>query len=111
MARASLHAYICMLQWFTCLGLFIWGCREDTPYKPLWWIALLAALFMPIINEIILNIKYCVCRNRVLRPDSTIQKLGQNDCIPIVYSSGYNIHAFGLEKCHPFDSSKYFRVF
>jgi histone deacetylase 11 len=30
--------------------------------------------------------------------------------IPIVYSSGYNITACGFEKCHPFDSTKYGRI-
>jgi histone deacetylase 11 len=28
-----------------------------------------------------------------------------------VYSNTYNIHAFGLEKLHPFDASKYRRVY
>lgn len=31
--------------------------------------------------------------------------------MPIVYSQGYNIHAFGAEKLHPFDAAKYRRVF
>ncbi|CAI2371448.1 unnamed protein product [Moneuplotes crassus] len=30
---------------------------------------------------------------------------------PIVYSPGYNITAFGLEKLHPFDSRKYGRIY
>jgi histone deacetylase 11 len=30
--------------------------------------------------------------------------------IPLVYSSAYNITAFGLEKRHPFDGSKYRRI-
>lgn len=33
------------------------------------------------------------------------------DCVPILYSKRYNIHAFGLEKMHPFDATKYRRVF
>ena len=30
--------------------------------------------------------------------------------MPIVYSDGYNIQAGGLEKLHPFDSTKYRRI-
>ncbi len=30
---------------------------------------------------------------------------------PIVYHSGYNITAFGLERLHPFDSQKYARIY
>lgn len=30
--------------------------------------------------------------------------------MPIVYSKGYNITACGFEKCHPFDSTKYGRI-
>src|SRR5437667_11564854 len=30
--------------------------------------------------------------------------------VPIVYSSRYNITAFGLERLHPFDSRKYRRI-
>ena len=32
------------------------------------------------------------------------------ECTPIVYAPKYNIHAFGIEKLHPFDASKYRRV-
>ena len=32
------------------------------------------------------------------------------DIVPIVYSLGYNITAFGFEKMHPFDSTKYRRI-
>ena len=31
--------------------------------------------------------------------------------MPIIYSEGYNIYAGGLEKLHPFDSTKYKRIF
>ena len=33
-----------------------------------------------------------------------------HDIIPIIYSAGYNITAGGLEKMHPFDSTKYKRI-
>src|SRR5687768_11824422 len=34
-----------------------------------------------------------------------------DDRLPIVYSPGYNISLWGLEKLHPFDSKKYEHVF
>jgi histone deacetylase 11 len=30
--------------------------------------------------------------------------------VPLVYSSGYNLSAFGLERLHPFDSQKYRKI-
>ena len=105
---ASFHAYVCMIQWIACMVGFIWGCRDDSPWDKLWWVSLLALIFMPVLNEIILNLKYCLCKNRILLPDIKVEYL--QNCLPIVYSSGYNIHAFGIEKCHPFDSQKYRRV-
>ena len=44
-----------------------------------------------------------------MQPDQAHLDNLRNYC-PIVYSTGYNIHAFGLEKLHPFDASKYRRV-
>jgi hypothetical protein len=38
--------------------------------------------------------------------EDLVQKEGT---VPIVYSDNYNITAFGLEKLHPFDSTKYGR--
>jgi len=32
------------------------------------------------------------------------------DTTPIVYNKGYNITACGLERMHPFDSTKYMRI-
>ena len=110
MVVASFHAYVCMIQWMTCLGLFIWGLRDDTPWDPLWWVALLALLLMPIVNEMFLCLKYACCKHRIQKPDYC-ERSNLKDCLPIVYNEGYNIHALGIEKCHPFDSEKYRRVF
>mmetsp|Transcript_17626 Transcript_17626/g.23799 ORF Transcript_17626/g.23799 Transcript_17626/m.23799 type:complete len:178 (+) Transcript_17626:46-579(+) len=106
---ASFHAYICMLQWLTCLTGFVYGLVSDD-YPWLWYTSLIAIFVMPIINEILLCLKgYCL-KSRVTTPDQN--KLTKLDsCVPIVYSTGYNIHAFGAEKLHPFDASKYRRVF
>eukprot|EP00047_Mylnosiga_fluctuans_P020950 m.98368 g.98368 ORF g.98368 m.98368 type:complete len:77 (+) comp8693_c0_seq3:178-408(+) len=30
--------------------------------------------------------------------------------VPLVYSPGYNIRFFGIEKLHPFDSCKYEKI-
>ena len=107
---ASLHGYICMIEWFGCVGCFIWGCTDGTPFAQLWWVALLTILLIPLLNELILNLKGCLCKSRVLTPTYS-ERYQLKDCLPIVYSPDYNIHAFGIEKCHPFDSTKYKRVF
>ena len=62
------------------------------------------------VNEIVLNIKGCLCRSRILKPEYS-ERHRLKEVLPIVYSPGYNIHFFGLEKCHPFDSTKYRRIF
>ena len=109
---ASFHSYICMFQWLTLLGLFIYGLTSEGKEKAswLWYVSLLGILLVPIFNEIFLCIKGCLLKNSVQRPTKKyLDDLSQ--CIPIVYSPDYNIHAFGLEKCHPFDSSKYRRIY
>ena len=60
------------------------------------------------INEILLNIKRCLCKAKVEKSDKT-EEFYEN--FPIVYSTGYNINALGLEKLHPFDINKYKRIF
>ena len=107
---ASFHAYVCMIQWLACLTGFIYGLHDKEAWPPLWWVSLLALLFMPIVNEIVLNLKGLMCRSRILTPDYSEQH-NLKSALPIIYSTDYNIHAFGLEKCHPFDSTKYRRVF
>ena len=103
---ASFHAYVCMFEWLACLVGFIMGCSDGEAWPTLWWVSLLAMIFIPIVNEIFMNIKGIVCKSRILTPNYS-ERYNLKDVIPIVYSPDYNIHAFGLEKCHPFDSTKY----
>ena len=79
-------------------------------FKYMWAVGLAAFLLFPVVNEMLLCCKYAICRGRI-KDASFAESKGLKDCIPIVYSSGYNIHAFGLEKLHPFDASKYRRVY
>lgn len=65
---------------------------------------------MPVVNEIFLCLKYACCKHRIRKPDYC-ERNNLKECLPIVYNEGYNIHALGIEKCHPFDSEKYRRVF
>ena len=37
------------------------------------------------------------------------RRLKMANCLPLVYHSGYNLSACGLEKLHPFDAIKYQR--
>ena len=64
----------------------------------------------PLFNELILCLKSACCKSRV-RSANYSERHNLNQCIPIVYSPRYNIHAFGLEKLHPFDASKYRRIY
>lgn len=107
---ASFHAYVCMIQWLGCSAGFIYGLVDREGTGPVWWLSLIGIVLMPVANELILNLKGVLCRKRILKADYC-ERYNLKDCLPIVYSSGYNIHAFGLEKCHPFDSTKYRRVF
>ena len=71
----------------------------------------LASLFAcPLLNEMMLNIWA-----KVVQRDEDPSKIKERfskmeEITPIVYSPGYNITAGGLEKMHPFDSSKYRRT-
>ena len=66
-------------------------------------------VLFPVINEIILNA--CAQCQKGIDPVAIKAKFsGMKDVFPIVYSPGYNITAGGFEKCHPFDSTKYKRI-
>lgn len=68
-------------------------------------------LGFPILNEILLN-TFAKCQSDV-DPNmikNKFSKLISDGIFPIVYSPGYNITAGGFEKCHPFDSTKYRRI-
>lgn len=99
-----------MLEWLGCITGFIYGLmkKDEVPY--LWYVSLIGIFGLPILNEAFLSLKGKLCKSRVTVPDQDhLSKL--RNCIPIVYSTGYNIHAFGAEKLHPFDAAKYRRVF
>ena len=107
---ASFHAYVCMLEWLTCMTGFIYGLTATDEYPWLWLAGLVGIFAMPIINELVLCLKGRICKRKIMAPSPEYQE-NLSSCIPIVYSKGYNIHAFGVEKCHPFDASKYRRIF
>ena len=107
---ASFHAYVCMIEWLLCVFGFIYGLIDSDAWEPLWWVSLLTLIFIPFLNELFLNIKALACKSRIIKPEYS-EKYNLRDALPIVYSPDYNIHAFGIEKLHPFDSSKYRRVF
>lgn len=107
---ASFHAYVCMIEWLLCFAGFCYGLHDKQFWPSLWWLSLIMILLFPIVNELFLNLKGVLCRSRVLNPNYS-ERHHLKDVLPIVYSADYNIHAFGLERCHPFDSTKYRRVY
>lgn len=65
-------------------------------------------IVFPILNEIILNF-IAIFQSDGMKELVEI-KLKDETIFPLVYSPGYNITACGLEKLHPFDSTKYKRT-
>ena len=83
---------------------FIYGLVKLSVYgHDLWIIGLLTYLSHPIVFELLLNLKATLNRSSIDRMKFDYLR----NKFPIVYSSGYNITACGLEKMHPFDSTKY----
>ena len=103
------YSKLCMLQWVGAVAAIVYGCVKGN------WImvgaGLAAWMLMPVLNEMVLNV-VSLCQSSV-DPAGTmdkIKKLCAAGVVPIVYSPGYNITAGGLEKLHPFDSTKYKRI-
>ena len=103
------YSKLCMLEWTASVGLFTYGCA--TGNAPMLGAGLAAWLLTPLLNEAVLNTA-ARCQSSV-DPASTVAKMKKmcaEGVVPIVYSPGYNITAGGLEKAHPFDSTKYKRI-
>lgn len=102
-----LHSLVCMFFNLTSLALFIYGLvrKEDPRY--LWAFGLGSYFLFPILTECLINIKAAIRRTSLNQHDCSIHS---THC-PIIYSDSYNITACGLERCHPFDSIKYGRIF
>ena len=107
---ATLHSFICMLEWLASITCLIYGYRNKQDYPYLWVISFTLLIFFPLLNELILCLKGAICKRRV-KDANYSERHNLDECIPIVYSTRYNIHAFGLEKLHPFDSQKYKRIY
>ena len=90
------------------VGLFIYGF-----YSEIWitWVGVALFFGFPILNEIVLN-TVALCESEVdpVATKAKFEKIANDGVFPIVYSPGYNITAGGFEKCHPFDSTKYRRI-
>jgi hypothetical protein len=102
------YAFISMLTWVGSIAAFIIGLtNHEAEKRYLWIIGLATFIFSPVVYETLLNFKGFVRRS----------SLNEHNCrhlheyYPIVYHPSYNITAGGLERCHPFDSQKYGRIF
>jgi hypothetical protein len=89
-----------MITSLASLTIFIVGLTKPQLYEGLWIVGLITFFASPIVFETIINIKGAIFKGRLAY--HKCEHL--SECLPIVYSNGYNITAFGLEKCHPFDS-------
>ena len=98
---------------FAIGGSIIAGIVLSFVWKWSWCItvALFVALFVyPVLTESLINLFACLSSsddsygNMLRRRQKEMLKYG-----PVVYRSGYNLSAFGLERMHPFDALKYGR--
>ena len=102
------YAFVDALASIGSLATLIYGAVKTDVYgHKVWGISLAFFLLHPALFEILLNIKACFMKSSLDK--RKIDQLGKK--FPIVYSPGYNITACGLERMHPFDSTKYRRVF
>ena len=103
-----------MLQWMACVFGIVYGTikREDEekPWAIIAFLSLMMYFLFPVINELVLFLKGDCYKFRVQNANYS-ERHNLDKCIPIVYSPKYNITAFGLEKLHPFDASKYRRIY
>ena len=103
----SLHSTVCLIEFFTFLGLALTGIFKPDFWPPLFYVAFAALFAFPLANEAVLTIKGYLCRLTDVPPKYLKDGAQTYECLPIVYSPKYNITAFGFEKLHPFDSQKY----
>ena len=100
------YSKVCLLEWLACLALVILGII----YSYIMIIVGIVLVFVfPILNEIVLNTVAKCCQRDNLG-ELIRKQLNDKQIFPIVYSAGYNITACGIEKLHPFDSTKYRRI-
>jgi len=107
------YSKLCFLEWATSIALIIIGSINISKEKDNGLALLLSGLcgffFFPVINEIFLN--FIACLQKVEDREAVKEKFrSMESAMPIVYSAGYNMTAGGLEKCHPFDSTKHKRI-
>jgi len=101
------YSVLCMLGHLGSLATFLVGISRPVVYRDAWVAGLVSFFCLPVALEFLINVKGILFRGRLRRQ----LFVPEPDCLPIVYSKKYNITAFGLEKCHPFDSCKYGRIF
>ena len=99
------YSKFCFLQW--CFSVYLLLSQKYYKLGFTLWLA------FPILNEVLLNIIGHFFQTSI-RPKEVMQKFEsiakQDGVFPIVYSPGYDITALGFEKFHPFDSTKYGRI-
>src|SRR5258708_1017849 len=102
-----LDYHFCMFFDLTSAALFIYGLKNKKDLKYLWAIGLGSYFLYPIPLEIYLNQKASNSRQSLQNHDCSYHSTHS----PIIYSPSYNITAYGLEKLHSFDSTKYGRIY
>ena len=101
-----IHALTNMVLSCASIATFIYGLGREGQPAYIWASGLGSYFLFPIVIEILLNIKAAIRRGSLNNHKCTHHL----NNFPIVYSSGYNITACGLERMHPFDSTKYGKI-
>ena len=109
-----MNTFLSFLTWVGSIYLLIHGLTIASDDDRRFYIIAFICTFLlnDVLIEIIMNLKALCCRSRTLSREGQqafIQQLKRY--FPIIYSTKYNISACGIEKCHPFDTQKYRRIF
>ena len=108
-----MEAFINALVWTLGLALIP---MSFTIFIDYWYLGIIGSIFLlffyPIVQELLFMIiaKLRIASGSVDRDLQSMHKK-LDTMYPIVYSPGYNLTACGLERMHPFDSTKYGRVY
>lgn len=110
-----MYAVIAILEDLSILGLVILGCVW-VEWKLIVF-PILAYIILPCFNELLYNFSVAISfnshdyKNSARQYYESLLNNRNHDSLPIFYHADYNLTACGLEKLHPFDSTKYKRIY
>ena len=108
--KCDCHAAVHSLLAVASLAVFVAGLWLRGAYWYLTLAGLGSFLLYPALLELLVYAASCVLHSEASYKAVLNQRaLKMADKKPVVYHSGYNLTACGLERLHPFDAAKYSR--